>query len=103
MIANIIYFTIPTAIFLAFAKLNSKHRWIIANRRNALKYYTDNGVEIYKTFFWFVVFVFFFFWPVMLPGSMIALAIIRVINWITKGEGIIPMEKNDRRGGGILK
>lgn len=96
MIAFLSYFIVPTAIFLTLVKLNHKRRWLTARVRGD-DYYTKSGKNIDKTFFWIGVVVFFLFWPVVLPISLAALGVIWMINWLTNGEGAIPLNKQIER------
>jgi hypothetical protein len=96
MIALISYFIVPTAIFLTLVKLNHKRRWLTA-RLHGGDYFTKSGKDIDKIIFWAGVALFFAIWPVALPILLIILGILWFINYITNGEGAIPLNKPTER------
>ena len=96
MIGFISYFIVPTAVFLTLVKLNNKQRWLTARIRSS-DYWTKNGKSIDKVFFWMLVFFSFLLWWIFIPVMVIVLAVSKIINWITNGEGAIPVNKEDSR------
>lgn len=91
----ILYFVVPTVIFLTLVKLNTKRHWLTAKSYNKGEYWTKNNLPIDKTIFWWAVFVFFVFWWVMIPLMLLAFGVYQLIQWITNGKGVVPIS-NER-------
>jgi len=100
MITFISYFIVPTVIFLALVKLNTKRNWLTAksyNHDNYENYWTKNNKHVDKVIFWLAVFVFFVLWWVVIPLMLVVFGVYQLIQWITNGKGVVPISDDNRR------
>jgi hypothetical protein len=91
MITFLSYFIVPTAIFLALVKLNTKRNWLTAKYYNPYNYWTKNNKPVDKVIFWWAVFMFFVLWWVTIPCILVAFGVYQLIQWITNGKGVVPI------------
>ena len=94
----ILYFVVPTAIFLTLVKLNAKRHWLTAKCYNHYSYYwTKNNLPIDQILFWWAVVLFFVLWWVVIPLMLVVYAVYQLIQWITNGKGVVPISDDNRR------
>jgi len=87
----LLYFLVPTVIFLTLVKLNTKRHWLTAKSYNKDTYWTKNNLPIDKVNFWFSVFIFFVLWWVTIPLMLLVFGVYQLIQWITNGKGVVPI------------